>query len=100
MPLAGGEPVQVKRDPADDFAREQEPVQLTDSPEDEHDLRRFWTIEPGNNVPRQIVRFDDPSRRSTRIEMDVDGERVYFSLGDPQSDLFVAALSLPGASRG
>ncbi len=53
----------------------------------------FWVLDPGNPVPRQIVHFDDPSRRSTRIEMDTDGEHVFFSLGDPQSDLFVAELS-------
>jgi len=53
----------------------------------------IWVIEPGSTVPRQIVQFDDPSRRSTRIEMDTDGEHIFFSLGDPQSDLFVAEMS-------
>jgi hypothetical protein len=50
-------------------------------------------IDSGDPTPRQVVRFDDPTRRSTRIEMDVDGEHIFFSLGDPQSDLFVADLS-------
>jgi len=58
------------------------------------DWTSIWTLETGSSAPREIVHFDDPSRRSTRIEMDVDGEHVYFSLGDPQSDLWVAELSL------
>ena len=53
----------------------------------------IWSLDPANPNPRQIARFDDPVRRSTRIEMDVDKERVYFSLGDPQSELFSATLS-------
>ena len=57
------------------------------------DWLSIWGLDPSNPVPRLIARFDDPVRKSTRIEMDVDGERVYFSLGDPQSDLFAAALS-------
>jgi len=57
------------------------------------DWQSIWLIEPSNPVPRQIVRFDDAIRRSTRIEMDADGERVYFSLGDPQSELNTARLS-------
>lgn len=57
------------------------------------DWSSIWVLDPSNPVPHQIARFDDPVRRSTRIEMDIDGERVYFSLGDPQSELFAAALS-------
>lgn len=60
------------------------------------DWTSIWSLEAGNDEPRQIVRLDDPTRTSTRIEMDVDGEHVFFSLGDPQSDLFEAELSLPG----
>ena len=52
----------------------------------------IMVLSPGARNPRELVRFDDPARQPTRIEMDVDGQRVYFSLGDPQSDLFVAEL--------
>ena len=57
------------------------------------DWTSIWLLDPANPVPRQIVRFDDPLRKSSRIEMDADGERVYFSLGDPQGDLLVAEIS-------
>jgi Tol biopolymer transport system component/DNA-binding SARP family transcriptional activator len=57
------------------------------------DWTGIWAIDPANPIPRQVVQFDDPTRRSTRIEMDIDGDKVYFSLGDPQADLFVAELS-------
>jgi hypothetical protein len=57
------------------------------------DWLSIWSLDPENPVPRLIAQFDDPSRRSTRIEMEIDGERLYFSLGDPQSELFSAALS-------
>jgi Tol biopolymer transport system component len=57
------------------------------------DWSGIWVLDPANPVPRQVAQFDDPIRRSTRIEMDVDEERVYFTLGDPQSELFSAALT-------
>jgi hypothetical protein len=57
------------------------------------DWDSIWLVDPANPVPRQIVRFDDAIRRSTRIEMDTDGERVYFSLGEPQSELNMARVS-------
>jgi serine/threonine protein kinase len=57
------------------------------------DWQSIWLIDPKSLVPRQIVRFDDPIRTSTRIEMESDGERVYFTLGDPQSELNTARLS-------
>jgi serine/threonine-protein kinase len=52
----------------------------------------IMVLGPGARQPREVVRFDDPVRQPTRIEMDADGQRVYFSLGDPQSDLFMAEL--------
>ena len=57
------------------------------------DWSSIWVLDPSNRVPRQVARFDDPLRRSTRIEMDIDGEHVYFTLGDPQSEIFTATLS-------
>ena len=52
----------------------------------------IMVLPPGARDPRELLRFDDPARQPTRIEMDVDGQRIYFSLGDPQSDLFLAQL--------
>jgi Tol biopolymer transport system component/DNA-binding SARP family transcriptional activator len=63
------------------------------------DWQSIWLLNPANPIPRQIVRFDDPVRRSTRIEMDADNERVYFTLGDPQGELFVTDISGVASSR-
>ncbi|HZI42315.1 MAG TPA: hypothetical protein VFD67_11445, partial [Gemmatimonadaceae bacterium] len=63
------------------------------------DWQSIWLIDPKSLVPRQIVRFNDPTRHSTRIEMESDGERVYFTLGDPQSELNTARLSGPSTRR-
>jgi serine/threonine protein kinase len=50
-------------------------------------------VPAGGGTPRQLVRFDDPARQSTRTEWATDGRQFYFSLGDPQSDIFIAELS-------
>jgi Tol biopolymer transport system component/DNA-binding SARP family transcriptional activator len=63
------------------------------------DWESIWLLNPANPVPRQIVRFDDGIRRSTRIEMDADGDRVYFTLGDPQGELFLTDISGVASSR-
>ena len=43
-------------------------------------------------TPRVVVRFDDPTRPWHRYGLRVHGERVYFTLGDLQSDIWVAEL--------
>ena len=52
----------------------------------------IMVLDAGARAPHELIRFDDPTRQPTRIEMDIDGHRIYFSLGDPQSDLFSADL--------
>jgi Tol biopolymer transport system component len=57
------------------------------------DWQSIWLLNPANPIPRQIVRFDDAVRRSSRIEMDADHERVYFTLGEPNGELFTVDIS-------
>jgi hypothetical protein len=43
-------------------------------------------------VPRLLVRFDDPLRPSFRPEFATDGERLFFTVGSQESDLWVMDL--------
>jgi serine/threonine-protein kinase len=52
----------------------------------------LWAKPLAGGAPREVVRWDDPGRRSTRGEWDTDGKRFYFSLADPQMDIFVADI--------
>src|SRR5438046_635607 len=47
-------------------------------------------VPAGGGAPRVVVRFDDPTRPWHRYGLRVHGERVYFTLGDLQSDIWVA----------
>ena len=42
--------------------------------------------------PRVVVRFDDPSRPWHRYGLGVHGGRMYFTLGDLQSDIWVTQV--------
>jgi hypothetical protein len=46
-------------------------------------------------TPRLLVRFDDPSRPSNRIEFTTDGERFYFTIGRQESDIWLMELFPP-----
>ena len=41
---------------------------------------------------REIVRFDDPLRQSTRPEFATDGQRFFFTIGTRVSDVWEMAL--------
>jgi hypothetical protein len=43
---------------------------------------------------RELVRFDDPSRRSLRREFATDGQRFYFTVArDDDTDLWLMELT-------
>jgi serine/threonine-protein kinase len=42
--------------------------------------------------PREVVRFDDPTRPWHRFGFRVRGNRIFFTLGDQESDIWVAEL--------
>jgi hypothetical protein len=41
---------------------------------------------------RIVLRFDDPTRRWHRFGFRVRGGRIFFTLGDQQSDIWVAEV--------
>jgi Tol biopolymer transport system component len=49
-------------------------------------------VSASSGQPRLLVRFDDPNRPSSRGEWATDGKRLYFTIDDRQSDIYVAEL--------
>jgi len=54
----------------------------------------FWSVPVSGGKPKLLVKFDDLSRQSSRVEFASDGERFYFTLAKYESDIWVADLSL------
>ncbi len=52
----------------------------------------IWSVPVSGGPPRLLVRFDDPSRPSLRREFATDGRTLYFTVADPQSDIWVMEL--------
>ena len=43
-----------------------------------------------------VVNFDDPARQQSKYGFSTDGKSFYFTVGAPESDIFVAELIGPG----
>ena len=52
----------------------------------------LWLVPVDGATPRLLVRFDDPSRPSSRQEFAVVGRKFFFTVEDRQSDVFVASI--------
>jgi Tol biopolymer transport system component/DNA-binding SARP family transcriptional activator len=52
----------------------------------------IWSIAAKGGAPKLLVRFDDPARPSSRPEFAIDGKRLYFTLGQRQSDVWTVDL--------
>ena len=48
----------------------------------------IWSVGLDGTPPRQLVRFDDPSRRSLRREFVTDGQRLYFIVARDEGDIW------------
>jgi Tol biopolymer transport system component len=48
----------------------------------------LWAIPAAGGEPRQLVRFDDPARTSSRAEFATDGRRLYFTASERESDIW------------
>ena len=55
----------------------------------------FWAVPVAGGTPRFLVRFDDPSKQSNRVEFTTDGERFYFTIGRQESDIWLMELFPP-----
>jgi Tol biopolymer transport system component len=59
---------------------------------------RGWTVRvvpATGGVGSVLVTFDDPTRQQTRYGFCTDGKLFYFTIGSPESDIYVADLSRP-----
>jgi Tol biopolymer transport system component/DNA-binding SARP family transcriptional activator len=52
----------------------------------------IWSVSAKGGAPKLLLRFDDPARPSSRPEFATDGKRLYFSLGQRQSDVWTVDL--------
>ena len=59
---------------------------------DAQGVASFWSVPVSGGVPRLLVRFDDPMRPSLRPEFTADGERLFFTIGTQESDIWVMDL--------
>ncbi len=59
---------------------------------------RGWTIRVVNASGGRgtvLVEFDDPTRQHTKYGFCTDGKKFYFTIGSPESDIFVADVGRP-----
>jgi Tol biopolymer transport system component len=52
----------------------------------------FWAVHPEGGSPRLLVHFPNPDRQSYRKDFAVNGQRLYFTIEDRQSDVVLADL--------
>ncbi|MFL5447702.1 MAG: protein kinase domain-containing protein, partial [Gemmatimonadales bacterium] len=55
----------------------------------------IWSVPVGGGSPRLLVRFDDPTREWHRFGFKTRRGRFYFTVGDRQSDLWMADVEQP-----
>jgi len=52
----------------------------------------IWSVSIDGGEPRLMVEFDDPDRTSFRPEFDVSSDRIYFTLAEHESDVWLLEL--------
>ena len=55
----------------------------------------FWSIPVTGGIPTLLTRFEDPRQPSNRPEWAIGGGRMFFTLDDRQSDVWVADIAHP-----
>jgi Tol biopolymer transport system component/tRNA A-37 threonylcarbamoyl transferase component Bud32 len=94
LPVDSG-PERVLLDPARGSLRGEQPSWSADGKTvyfKSHDARgnaSIWAIPAAGGTPKLLVRFDDPSHPSYRPEVTVGGGRIFFTMEDRQSDVYV-----------
>ncbi len=96
IPVGGGEPEQLTDDPSDDFlpAWSKDGRTIYCKAYDDAGQASFWSVPASGGKPELLVRFDDPSRQSTRSEFASDREIFYFTLANYESDIWVGELTV------
>ena len=59
------------------------------------DTASFWSVPAAGGTPHVLARLTDPYRLSLRGDFSADRTRLYFTLDDRQSDLWVVELKHP-----
>jgi Tol biopolymer transport system component len=54
----------------------------------------IWEVSMGRGTAHEVVRFDDPNRLPLWSAFDTDGTRLYFTLDERQSDVWIANLNV------
>ena len=52
----------------------------------------IWSVSIDGSEPGLMVTFDDPDRPAIRREFDVSGDRIYFTLSEHESDVWLLEL--------
>jgi Tol biopolymer transport system component len=59
---------------------------------DRHRHSTIWSVPAEGGLPRLLLDFNDPSRRSLRREFATDGRRLYFTVSSNEADVWVMEL--------
>ncbi len=54
---------------------------------------QIWAVSASGGALRQVLRFDDPLRPSTRTDVTADATRLFFRIENRQSDIWVTELT-------
>lgn len=57
------------------------------------DKTGIWRVPEAGGAARLMAHFDGPSRRLDRAVLRVQGNRFYFNLGFPQSDIWMTEVT-------
>jgi hypothetical protein len=52
----------------------------------------IWELPASGGVPREVVRFDDPYRLPLYGSFGTNGQRLFFTLDERESDIWVAEV--------
>lgn len=56
------------------------------------DAAGIWALPASGGSPRLLVRFDDPDRPPARTNFATDGQRLYFTVANRQSDIWLMSV--------
>jgi dipeptidyl aminopeptidase/acylaminoacyl peptidase len=58
-------------------------------------VHSFYAVDRVSGKPRLLMRLNDPRRRARRHEFATDSKRLYFTLSEDESDIWVTELRKP-----